>query len=109
MAQIRKCHFGEGIFRSKNRHLTFQRFLGDQAGYSMVANGSGSITSSVANLTVLSPVRSGQPQPRTILTGTRRFSQLWLPGLLVDLNAEGELIFPAQLPPLTSSATPNRP
>jgi len=44
----------------------------DQAGYSAIVNGFSSVTSSVANLTVLSAVSLPiQPNPRTIVAGTR--------------------------------------
>jgi hypothetical protein len=64
---------GVNIFGANTDTLTISNVSSaDQAGYSMVANGSGSITSSVASLTVLSSVSiTVQPQPRTILTGTR--------------------------------------
>ena len=42
----------------------------DEAGYSVQVFGSGSVTSSVANLTVLSPVSiTSQPSPRTVAPG----------------------------------------
>jgi len=66
--------FGGGnIFGANTDTLTISNVTAaDVANYSMVANGLGSVTSSVVALTVLSPVSiTVQPSPRTILTGTR--------------------------------------